>query len=62
MGGTNSSTDKKGRAPRRDGQDLEYYKMVQERERRDQARYKEISNQKGTSLHNLKQRETLTKA
>lgn len=61
MGGSNSN-DKKGRAPRRDGQDLEYYKMVQERERRDQARYKEISNQKGTSLHNLKQRESLSKS
>ena len=60
MGGVLGSTAKednkkdKRRAPRRSEHDLEYYKMLQARDKRDQARYKEISNQKGTSLHNLK--------
>jgi hypothetical protein len=62
--GSNSKDEKskEKRKPRRSEHDLEYYKMLQAREKRDQARYKEISNAKGTALHNLKQRETMAKS
>jgi hypothetical protein len=62
MGGTGSTPKEKERKdkrkPRRSEHDVEYYKMCQDRDKRDQKRYKEISNSKGTSLHNLIQRQS----